>query len=63
MDGYELAAACAPTTTFRLFAVTGYGEARDHPRSRAAGFEEHLVKPVDLARLTGLLEWLDIVRR
>ena len=60
MDGYELAAALRADHDVRLCAVSGYGEARDHLRSRAAGFEEHLVKPVDLARLAGLLHRLDV---
>jgi len=28
-------------------AITGYGAPQDHARSRAAGFDLHLVKPVD----------------
>lgn len=35
----------------RLIALTGYGQADDYQRSRAAGFNAHLVKPVDLAKL------------
>jgi CheY-like chemotaxis protein len=31
----------------RLIAVTGHGEPRDRLRALAAGFDEHLVKPVD----------------
>jgi CheY-like chemotaxis protein len=38
--------------TTRLIAVTGYGQAADRGRARAAGFDEHLVKPVDLGRLS-----------
>ncbi len=51
MDGYEVARrlrtlpGCAQT---RLIALTGYGQESDHDRSRRAGFEDHLVKPVDL---------------
>lgn len=56
MDGYELAgrirAASSPT---RLVALTGYGQADDIRRSRAAGFETHLLKPVDLAVLREIL--------
>jgi PAS domain S-box-containing protein len=50
MSGYELAArirsvlADAPC---RLIALTGYGQDADRARSKAAGFEQHLVKPVD----------------
>ena len=54
MDGYELAArirARSPDEQPYLVALTGYGQATDRERSRAAGFDEHLVKPVDLALL------------
>ncbi len=36
-------------------ALTGWGQEEDQRRSAAAGFEAHLVKPVDLALLTKLL--------
>jgi PAS domain S-box-containing protein len=55
MDGYEVARrlrelpGCAAT---RLIALTGYGQESDHERSRRAGFEDHLVKPVDLEAIT-----------
>jgi hypothetical protein len=35
----------------RLIAVTGYGQLDDQQRARAAGFDDHLVKPVDLPAL------------
>jgi len=55
MDGYELAARLRERfgPGLRLIAVTGYGQDHDRARSRHAGFEHHLVKPVklrDLAR-------------
>jgi signal transduction histidine kinase len=56
LDGYEVAArvrAAAPAT--KLVAVTGYGGADDRRRALEAGFDAHLVKPVDLAELTTLL--------
>ena len=58
MDGYELARtlrARYPVPRTRLIAVTGYGEARDRALSREAGFDEHLVKPVDVERMCRLL--------
>jgi signal transduction histidine kinase len=55
MDGYELAAALRAIHDVRLFAITGYGQPRDHQRSREAGFEELLVKPIDIEQLEGLL--------
>lgn len=39
----------------RLIAVSGYGRPEDRERSLAAGFDEHLVKPVEMARLTNAL--------
>ncbi len=36
-------------------ALTGYGNADDRRRSRDAGFDYHLVKPVDLAVLLDVL--------
>jgi CheY-like chemotaxis protein len=55
MDGYELAKHLrqlrgAPGD-LRLVAVTGYGQEADRQRSAAAGFETHLVKPIDLGKL------------
>jgi PAS domain S-box-containing protein len=58
IDGYELARrlraeASLPAATF--IALTGYGQARDRERSRAAGFDHHLVKPVDPQALQRVL--------
>jgi CheY-like chemotaxis protein len=39
----------------RLVALTGYGLPDDQRRSREAGFDAHLVKPVDPARLAGVI--------
>ena len=39
-----------------LVALTGYGQEVDTRRSRHAGFDHHLVKPVDVLRLERLLE-------
>jgi CheY-like chemotaxis protein len=57
MDGYELAAALRARFDgdLRLIALSGYGLAEDLRRSRAAGFEAHLVKPFDPAQLAALL--------
>lgn len=38
-----------------LIAVSGYGRDEDRERSRSAGCEHHLVKPVDFDRLLALL--------
>ncbi|MEO8277544.1 MAG: ATP-binding protein [Thermoanaerobaculia bacterium] len=58
MDGYELAQRLRKLPTFanaRLVAITGYGQPSDMERSRAAGFDEHLVKPVDLDAIERLI--------
>jgi CheY-like chemotaxis protein len=36
-------------------ALTGYGQDADRSRSREAGFDHHLVKPVDPTRLLRLI--------
>ena len=50
MDGYEVAGRLreleGPDRSL-LVAVTGYGQEEDRRRSREAGFDHHLVKPVD----------------
>lgn len=49
-DGYQLAPALRNAAGNRkvvLAAVTGYGLATDRARAQAAGFEHHLVKPLD----------------
>jgi CheY-like chemotaxis protein len=38
-----------------LVALTGWGQEEDRRRSREAGFDSHLVKPVDFTSLAGLL--------
>jgi signal transduction histidine kinase/ActR/RegA family two-component response regulator len=58
MDGYELARHLRARGAIQLIAVTGYGQPSDHERSRAAGFDAHLVKPIELAQLARLLERL-----
>jgi signal transduction histidine kinase len=52
LDGYEVARrlkAAAPK--LRVIALSGYGQVEDRQRSAAAGFDAHLVKPVDLDAL------------
>ncbi len=58
MDGYEVARRLREMSKgrpVRLIAVTGYGQETDRRRALDAGFEHHLVKPVDLERLEQLL--------
>jgi len=58
MDGVELARrlrADLKQEDLLLVALTGYGRDEDRQRSSDAGFNAHLVKPVDVAELNGLL--------
>ena len=40
----------------RIIALTGYGQAGDKQRSREAGFDEHVVKPLALEDLKALVD-------
>ena len=58
MDGYEVARRCRQDEDLRrimLVAMTGYGKEEDRRRSQEAGFNAHLVKPVNLEDLQVLL--------
>ena len=61
MNGYELARrlrADPRLAALRLIALTGYGRAPDRQRALEAGFDEHLVKPVDVETLLTRLDAL-----
>jgi len=58
MDGFEVAQrirANPEHAGVRLIAVTGYGQASDRDASHRAGFDSHLVKPVQVDQLLTLL--------
>ncbi len=58
MDGYAVARELRSrpeTKAIRLVAVTGYGQAEDRRRALAAGFDQHVTKPVDASMLDELL--------
>jgi signal transduction histidine kinase/CheY-like chemotaxis protein len=58
MSGYDVARAVRGRASGRapvLVAITGYGRDEDRQRAAEAGFDAHLTKPVDLARLEALL--------
>jgi CheY-like chemotaxis protein len=64
MDGYEVAKRIrAGGSGVRLVALTGYGQAEDIERTHAAGFDAHLVKPVDFVALERTLAGKDVVPR
>ena len=55
LDGWELARQLRATEAGRrmiLVAISGYGQVEDQQLSREAGFDLHLVKPVDIETLT-----------
>ncbi|EHP41027.1 signal transduction histidine kinase [Cupriavidus basilensis OR16] len=61
MDGFEIARrlrAIPELQHVHLVAVTGYGQPADRKRTAEAGFDRHLVKPVDLEALLRILDEL-----
>jgi CheY-like chemotaxis protein len=60
VDGYEVARrfrALGPGRPY-LIALTGYGQPDDIKRAREAGFDSHLLKPVDPDALAKVLSTL-----
>jgi CheY-like chemotaxis protein len=59
MNGYEVAVQLrrdGGAHRIRLIALTGYGQAGDLARAKAAGFDDHLMKPVEWPALQRALE-------
>jgi PAS domain S-box-containing protein len=58
MDGYEVARRLRQRPgmdNLVIIAVTGYGAETDRRRARAAGFDHHLTKPIELASVADLI--------
>ena len=58
LDGYEVARSIrrdGTTAGVELIALTGYGRPEDRQRAMEAGFDAHLVKPIDPERLDAAL--------
>jgi two-component system CheB/CheR fusion protein len=58
IDGWEVArriARMAPVPRPLLVAITGFGQHEDKERSRKAGFDLHLIKPIDPDALSDVL--------
>jgi CheY-like chemotaxis protein len=58
MNGYEVAKQLRARGEFAdtlLVAITGYGRASDVKQTQSAGFDYHLVKPVDYEKLQAVL--------
>jgi CheY-like chemotaxis protein len=61
MDGYELARRLRATPGLegiKLAALTGYGQPSDRELARAAGFDEHLVKPISIEAVQEVVDRL-----
>ena len=59
LDGYEVAKRLrqkAGLSNVVIVAITGYGQASDRELSRRAGFDHHLLKPVDLTSVQNILD-------
>jgi CheY-like chemotaxis protein len=58
MDGYQVASRLRQDESCKeafIVAVSGYGQEEDRRRSREAGFDHHLIKPLDLEAFLSLL--------
>ena len=63
MNGYEMARLLreSPSTEkSMLIAITGYASPKNRERSYAAGFDHHLFKPIDTAKLSTMLNELKL---
>jgi CheY-like chemotaxis protein len=61
IDGYQVARRlrqCSELSEIRLISTSGYGQEEDKQRALAAGFDAHLVKPIDFRELQRLLSEL-----
>ena len=59
MDGYEVARAIRqrfPERRATLVALTGWGQESDRRKAHEAGFDHHLVKPVEIGALLAILD-------
>jgi len=55
-SGYEVVAHARRKQPIKAIAITGFGTEEDVRRSNEAGFDSHLVKPVDLHKLQTVLD-------
>jgi DNA-binding response OmpR family regulator len=62
MDGYEVCRRIKSEPwgeAIHVDALTGWGQEQDREKSRAAGFDHHLVKPVEIGEISRLIASLD----
>jgi CheY-like chemotaxis protein len=65
IDGYEVCRRIRRQPgggAMRIIALTGWGQLEDRRRSAAAGFDGHLVKPIEPAALLGMLREAGMAR-
>jgi CheY-like chemotaxis protein len=55
-SGYEVISKAKARGPIKAVAITGFGTEEDLRRSKEAGFDYHLVKPVDFQELRAVLE-------
>jgi PAS domain S-box-containing protein len=55
-SGYEVVSQARRKQPLKAIAITGFGTEEDFRRSKEAGFDSHLVKPVDLHELQTVLD-------
>jgi PAS domain S-box-containing protein len=55
-SGYEVVSQAKRKQPIKAIAITGFGTEKDFRRSKEAGFDSHLVKPVDLHELQTVLD-------
>tara|TARA_R110002073_G_scaffold7245_13_gene41428 strand:- start:11864 stop:14206 length:2343 start_codon:yes stop_codon:yes gene_type:complete len=61
MTGYDLARKLRErdaTAKIYLVAMTGYGQSADREQAHNSGFDEHMIKPVDITKLQSLFQRL-----
>ena len=61
IDGYEVARRlrqCSELSEAHLISISGYGQEDDKQRALTAGFDAHLVKPIDFRELQRMLSEL-----
>jgi CheY-like chemotaxis protein len=62
-NGYDVAKILRKQERFKntkVIALTGYGQAGDRERALEAGFDYHLVKPIEIEKLTSLFKTFEV---
>jgi PAS domain S-box-containing protein len=59
-SGYEVISKAKRKGPIKAVAITGFGTDEDIRRSKEAGFDFHLIKPIDLDELQGVLDQVEV---